>query len=63
MRQAEVFAELIARNVAFELVHGGMEDIGGRTFGNLTLSLRGADTDVDAALRAIDARLETRELR
>lgn len=63
VRQAEVFAELIARNVAFELVHGGMEDIGGRTFGNLTLSLRGADSDVDAALRAIDARLETRELR
>ncbi|MGH1564063.1 methionine ABC transporter ATP-binding protein [Mumia sp. DW29H23] len=63
VRQAEVFAELIRRDVTFELVHGGMEDVGGRTFGNLTLSLRGSDADVDAALHAIGARLETRELR
>jgi D-methionine transport system ATP-binding protein len=63
VRQADVFAELIRRDVTFELVHGGMEDVGGRTFGNLTLSLQGADAEVDAALAAIGARIDTQELR
>ncbi|KAA1424604.1 ATP-binding cassette domain-containing protein [Mumia zhuanghuii] len=62
VRQADVYAELVRRGVVFELVHGGIEDIGGRTFGNLTLALDGADADVDDALTAIRSRIDAREL-
>ncbi|MNY74744.1 NIL domain protein [compost metagenome] len=35
----------------FELVHGGINDIGGRVFGHLTLALTG---EADAVQQAID---------
>jgi D-methionine transport system ATP-binding protein len=50
--QADVFAALAERGVRFELIHGGINDIGGRVFGHLTLSLEG---DPGAVQQAIDA--------
>ena len=47
---ADVFAAFIERSVAFELVHGGVEDVRGRTFGHLTLTLTGDDAAVAGAL-------------
>ncbi len=50
--QADVFAALSSHGVRFELVHGGINDIGGRVFGHLTLALTG---EADAVQLAIDA--------
>ncbi len=50
--QADVFAALSSHGVRFELVHGGINDIGGRVFGHLTLALTG---DADAVQQAIQA--------
>ncbi|WZH53671.1 MAG: methionine ABC transporter ATP-binding protein [Nocardioides alkalitolerans] len=62
VRQSDLFAELIARDVRFELVYGGIEEIQGRTFGNLTLALSGDDAAIDAALDAIRAHVEISEV-
>lgn len=48
--QADVFAALARNDVRFELIHGGINDIRGRVFGHLTLSLSGADDAVERAL-------------
>lgn len=50
--QADVFAALAAHDVRFELIHGGINDIGGRVFGHLTLSLTGETDAVDRAIAA-----------
>lgn len=62
VRQAAVFAELVSRDVEFELVHGGVEQVRGRAFGHLTLELRGQDRQVDDAVSAISALVETTEV-
>lgn len=62
VRQAAVFAELVSRDVEFELVHGGVEQVRGRAFGHLTLELRGHDRQVDDAVSAISALVETTEV-
>ncbi|WBU37992.1 methionine ABC transporter ATP-binding protein [Homoserinibacter sp. YIM 151385] len=59
--QGEVFAELSRREVAFEIVYGGIDDIQGRSFGLLTLALRGADGAVEDAVRAIGAHADVTE--
>ncbi|MEH3034466.1 MAG: methionine ABC transporter ATP-binding protein [Aeromicrobium erythreum] len=61
-RQAEVFAELVRRDVSFELVHGGVEAVRGASFGNLTLALDGDDRAVDEAVAAVGALVPTREV-
>ncbi len=53
--QADVFAALSAHGVRFELIHGGINDIRGRVFGHLTLSLSGDDAAVTAAIAAASA--------
>ncbi|WP_405372403.1 MULTISPECIES: methionine ABC transporter ATP-binding protein [unclassified Microbacterium] len=53
--QADVFTAIAAHGVRFELIHGGINDIGGRVFGHLSLSLTG---DADAVDRAIAAARE-----
>jgi len=63
VRQSEVFAVLHRHGVAFELVYGGIEEIQGATFGNLTLALDGQDALVDAALAEVRAVVPTKELR
>ena len=50
--QADVFETLTAHGIRFELIHGGINDFGGRVFGHLTLSLTG---ESDAVARAIEA--------
>lgn len=49
--QSEVFSALTAHDVRFELIHGGINDIGGRVFGHLTLSLSGEPDAVERAIR------------
>ena len=48
--QSSVFLELASGGVGFELIYGGINDIQGRTFGHLTLSLTGDATAIEAAL-------------
>jgi D-methionine transport system ATP-binding protein len=50
-----VFAALGAHGVRFELIHGGINDIRGRVFGHLTLSLTGDEAAVTAAIAAASA--------
>jgi D-methionine transport system ATP-binding protein len=48
--QSSVFLALATGGVAFELIYGGINDIQGRTFGHLTLSLTGTEAAVENAL-------------
>ncbi|WP_028660873.1 methionine ABC transporter ATP-binding protein [Nocardioides insulae] len=50
VRQSDVYAVLARHGVGFELIYGGIEEIQGVTFGNLTLALVGADDAVEQAL-------------
>ncbi len=50
--QAEVSQALAAAGIAFEVVHGGITAIQGRTFGNLTLALGGDPARIDEVLAA-----------
>ena len=60
--QSAVFSEFVRRGIAFELVYGGIEEIQGRTFGNLTLSLEGDPAEVDAAIAAVAAHADVQEV-
>ncbi len=51
--QAQVFLDLAAAGLEFELIYGGINDIRGRAFGNLTLAIRGTDAAIDSALGQI----------
>ncbi|MCY4724786.1 methionine ABC transporter ATP-binding protein [Nocardioides sp. STR2] len=62
VRQSDVFALLLEHGVRFELVFGGIEEVQGETFGNLTLSLDGDPAAVDAALDAVRALVPAKEL-
>ena len=62
VRQSDVFAEILRRDVRFELVYGGIEEVQGETFGNLTLALDGDADDVRAAVEAVGALVPTKEL-
>ncbi|WP_210507106.1 methionine ABC transporter ATP-binding protein [Naasia sp. SYSU D00057] len=53
--QSAIFLELNRRGVGFELIHGGIEDIRGRTFGTITLALTGDDASIDEALDRLTA--------
>lgn len=53
--QADVFAALASHGVRFEVIHGGINDIGGRVFGHLTLALEGEPDAVERAVRAASA--------
>lgn len=60
--QAQVFLDLAAAGLDFELVYGGINDIRGRAFGHLTLAIRGEGAAVDRALAAIAQRVEVTEI-
>jgi D-methionine transport system ATP-binding protein len=62
VRQSDVFAEILRHDVRFELVFGGIEEVQGETFGNLTLALDGDSDDVRAAVEAVSALVPTKEL-
>ena len=51
--QAQVFLDLAAVGLEFELIYGGINDIRGRAFGHLTLAVRGTDAAIDAVLTRI----------
>ena len=51
--QSQVFATLGRAGLGFELIYGGINDIQGRTFGHLTLSLSGDDPAIDGALEGL----------
>jgi D-methionine transport system ATP-binding protein len=51
--QSQVFAEIIRGGVELELVYGGLEDVRGRSFGHLTLELRGETSAVDAVVARV----------
>ncbi|WP_403020708.1 methionine ABC transporter ATP-binding protein [Salinibacterium sp. GXW1014] len=59
--QSEVFLEFANHGVTFELVYGGVNEIQGRTFGHLTLALKG--DRIDAALAAISRTVSVTEVR
>ncbi len=60
--QAQVFLDLASAGLDFELVYGGINDIQGRAFGNLTLAIRGENTTIDRTLATIGARISVTEL-
>jgi D-methionine transport system ATP-binding protein len=62
VRQSDVFSVLLEHRVRFELVFGGIEEVQGETFGNLTLALDGDPTDVDAALDVVRKLVPVKEL-
>ena len=62
VRQSDVFALLLQHGVRFELVYGGIEEVQGDTFGNLTLALDGEPGAVDAALDDVRALVPVKEL-
>lgn len=60
--QAQVFLDLAATGIRFELVYGGINDIRGRAFGHLTLALQGEYAAIDAALARIGSYSEVTEV-
>lgn len=60
--QARVFLDLAAAGLDFELVYGGINDIRGRAFGNLTLAIRGDDATIDRTLAVIGERTSVTDL-
>ena len=51
--QPVVFRTLSQRGVGVSIVHGGVTEVGGRSFGRVTLELIGAETDVADAIAAL----------
>ena len=60
--QAQVFLDLAAAGLDFELVYGGINDIRGRAFGHLTLAIRGESAVIDRTLGEISQRVEVTEI-
>lgn len=56
--QPVVFQTLADRGVGVSIVHGGITDVGGKTFGKLTLELIGADLQVEHAIAALGQQTE-----
>lgn len=60
--QAQVFLDLAAAGLEFELVYGGINDIRGRAFGHLTLAIRGDDALIDKVLAQIGSHTEVTDI-
>lgn len=56
--QPIVFQTLADRGVGVNIVHGGITDVGGRTFGKLTLELIGEGVQVEHAIAALAQQTE-----
>lgn len=56
--QPIVFQTLADRGVGVNIVHGGITDVGGRTFGRLTLELIGEGVQVEHAIAALAQQTE-----
>lgn len=60
--QGDLFAAIVAEGAAVEIAHGGISDIGGATFGTVTLALTGDPASVDAAIGRVAAIADAKEL-
>ena len=60
--QSTIFRALGEAGLGIDLVHGGVHDLQGRTFGLLTLALRGADAAIDRAIASVDPRVTVSEV-
>ncbi|GAA1739917.1 methionine ABC transporter ATP-binding protein [Aeromicrobium alkaliterrae] len=60
--QSQVFTEIVRAGLEFELVYGGLEDVRGRSFGHLTLELRGETAAVDAVVTRLGELVPVRDL-
>ena len=56
--QPVVFSTLAERGISVSIVHGGIAEVGGRTFGKLTLELIGDDLRVEHAIAALAQQIE-----
>ncbi|QYH36970.1 methionine ABC transporter ATP-binding protein [Salinibacterium sp. M195] len=61
--QSAVFTELASSGLAFELIYGGINEIQGRSFGHLTVSITGDSTAIDAALARVGALVTVTEVK
>jgi len=61
--QSSVFLEFSRAGVQFEIVYGGINEIQGRAFGHLTLSLAADDATIDAALARVRTLTTVTEVR
>jgi D-methionine transport system ATP-binding protein len=59
--QGQIFLHLARAGVEFELIYGGINDIGGRVFGHLTFALRGTVTAVEGALEKVRTLVDVSE--
>ncbi|PIJ48564.1 hypothetical protein BMH30_04980, partial [Leucobacter sp. OLES1] len=57
------FQTLADRGVGVSIIHGGITDVGGRSFGRLTLELIGNDLQVEHAVAALGQQAELEVLR
>ena len=62
-RLGDVLSRLGERGVSFDIVHGGTESLQGRTYGTLTLELKGELTAVDAAVEQLKTVTTVKEVR
>jgi D-methionine transport system ATP-binding protein len=60
--QSDVFLAFGREGIGFELVYGGVNEIQGRAFGNLTLELSGPDDRIDAVIARLRDRIEIVEV-
>lgn len=60
--QSSIFRALGAAGLDFAIVHGGVHDLQGRTFGQFALSIAGEPDTITRALANIDARVTVREV-
>jgi len=60
--QSEVFLEFARNGVSFELIYGGINDIQGRTFGHLTLSLTGEAAAISTAIALVSSTITVTEV-
>lgn len=56
--QPVIFSTLAARGVSVSIVHGGVTEVGGRSFGRVTLELIGEESAVSDAITALQAEAE-----
>lgn len=59
----KVLSYLGARNVSFNIVQGGLETLQGKTYGSLTLELRGDVTSLDAVVAELKTVTRVQEVR
>ena len=59
--EAQVFGALARAGVDFNLVHGGVDDIGGRVYGLLTIAVRGTDEAIATALAQVGPGVQVME--